>query len=158
MCQPHSGITRRRFTAGLAVTAALRAQNPTAKQPHWYERIRRLGQLNINEKDAATLDVDHWVRYWADLKMDGLIVSAGGILAFYPTKVPLHRKSKYLGTRDLFGEYARAVRKDNIRVIARLDPTYAFPELFEAHPDWFTRNRAGNPVKHREAKDITIST
>jgi hypothetical protein len=155
MDQPPSGITRRRFAAGLAVTAALREYSQAAnEQVHWYERIRRLGQLNINETDAANLDIDRWVRYWADLKMDGLIVSAGGIMAFYPTKVPLHRKSRYLGNRDVYGEYARAVRKANIRVIARLDPTYAFPELFEAHPDWFTRNRAGNPVKHREAKDL----
>jgi hypothetical protein len=144
MDQPPSGITRRRFAAGLAVTAALREYSQAAnEQVHWYERIRRLGQLNINEKDAANLDIDRWVRYWADLKMDGLIVSAGGIMAFYPTKVPLHRKSRYLGNRDVYGEYARAVRKANIRVIARLDPTYAFPELFEAHP-----------VKHREAKDL----
>jgi hypothetical protein len=102
------GITRRRFAAGLAVTAALREYSQAAnEQVHWYERIRRLGQLNINEKDAANLDVDRWVRYWADLKMDGLIVSAGGIMAFYPTKVPLHRKSRYLGDRDVYGEYAR---------------------------------------------------
>src|SRR5689334_12264849 len=101
MYSPRSAISRRRFAAGLAVTASLRGQSQSAhKQPHWYERIRRLGQLNINEKDAAGLDVDRWVRYWADLKVDGLIVSAGGIMAFYPTKVPLHRKSKYLGTRD----------------------------------------------------------
>src|SRR5262249_28025403 len=45
-------------------------------------------------------------------------------------------------------------RKANIRVIARLDPTYAFPELFEAHGDWFTRNSAGKPVKHREDAEL----
>lgn len=149
------GITRRDFAAGLAVVSALHGQaGAAAGQPHWYERIRRLGQININEKDGATLDVASWIRYWGEIKVDGLIVSAGGIMAFYPTRVPLHRKCKYLGTRDLFGEFGGAARKANIRVIARLDPTYAFPELFEAHPDWFTRDAAGKPVRHAEAREL----
>lgn len=157
-------ITRRSFSAGLAVASALRGQNaphrntagPSTKDathPHWYERIRRLGQLNINEKDAG-LDVDHWIRYWSSLKVDGLIVSAGGIMAFYPTEVPYHKKSRFMGTRDVYGEYAAATRKAGMRVIARLDPTHAFPDLFEAHPDWFQRDRAGKVVRHREAKEL----
>jgi hypothetical protein len=83
--------TRRSVSAGLVLA-----------QPFRYERIRRLGQININEKEAANLDA-----------------------------------------RALFGEFASAARKANIRVIARLDPNYAFPEPFEAHPDWFTRDRNG---------------
>src|SRR3977135_2743194 len=126
MALPRSGITRRHFAAGLAVTSAMRAQSAPDKHIPWLERSRRPGQLNINEKDAASLDTDKWIRYWADLKVDGLIVSAGGIMAFYPTRIPLHRKAKYMGNRDVFGEYSGASKKANIRVIARLDPTYAF--------------------------------
>ena len=84
------GITRRNFAAGLAVVSALRGQaGPADGPPHWYERIRRLGQININEKDGASLDVESWIRSWGELKVDGLIVSAGGIMAFYPTRVPI---------------------------------------------------------------------
>ena len=155
MNNSETAITRREFTAGLAVTAtALGQERAAPPQPLWYQRIRRLGQTNINEKDAATLDVDKWVRYWASLKVDGVIASAGGIMAFYPTTVPLHRKSRYLGSRDLFGEYSRAVKRAELRVIARLDPTLAFAEALEARPDWFARDPAGKPVRHAEAKEL----
>ena len=149
------GITRRTFAAGLGLTTALRAEEPQqAALSFWYERIRRLGQININEKDAATLNIQYWIDYWSSLKVDGLIVSAAGIIAFYPTAVPYHRRSPFLGNRDLYGDFSQATQKANIRVIARLDPTYAFPDALKAHPEWFFRDRSGQPVRHREAKEL----
>ncbi len=149
------GITRRNFTAGVAFATALPGiASPQPSQPFWYETIRRLGQININEKDAATLNIDYWIDYWSSLKVNGLIVSAGGIIAFYPTKIPYQHKSPFLGHRDLYGQFSSATRKANMRVVARLDPTYAFPDLFQAHPGWFMRDRNGNPVRHREAKEL----
>jgi hypothetical protein len=152
-----TNLTRRSLNAGLLVAgAAIGDHLEGAADAHffWYDRIRRLGQLNINEKDAETLDVDHWVRYWSSLKADGLVVSCAGIIAFYPTDVPYHHKARFLGNRDVYGDFSKATRAAKMRVIARLDPTYAFPELFEAHPDWITRNQAGEPVRHAEAKEL----
>jgi Hypothetical glycosyl hydrolase 6/Beta-galactosidase trimerisation domain len=152
-----SMITRRSFNNGLLLAGAAMGISEAAAEgtaPFWYDRIRRLGQININEKDAETLDIDKWVSYWSSLKVDGLVVSCAGIIAFYPTQVPYHHKAKFLGNRDVYGDFSKATRQAKIRVIARLDPTYAFPELFEAHPDWFTRNQAGEPVKHPEAKEL----
>src|SRR4051794_20735307 len=148
-------VTRRTFATSLSLAAALRPEEThKVDSPFWYERIRRLGQININEKDAATLNIEQWIDYWSSLKVDGLIVSAGGIIAFYPTAVQYHRRSPFLTDRDLYGDFSKATRKANIRVIARLDPTYAFTDALAAHPEWFLRNRSGQPVRHREAKEL----
>jgi hypothetical protein len=74
----------------------------------WQRRIRRVGQTNMTEHDPVVLDVEQWADYWDSLKVDAVMVSVTGILAFYPTKVPFHRKGKYLGDRDFFGDCAAA--------------------------------------------------
>ena len=58
----------------------------------WYNRMRRCAQHNLNEYDPRILDVDNWVKYWADLKLDALVLTAGGFIAMYPTKIPYHQK------------------------------------------------------------------
>src|SRR5512133_1560089 len=69
----------------------------------WYRRITRWGQTNITEIDPANYDISWWRNYWRTTKVQGIIVNAGGIVAYYPSKVPLHRPAQYLGGSDLFG-------------------------------------------------------
>ena len=63
-------MTRRDFHANLLLATSMLpgAPKPEQTRAYWYERIRRLGQTNLNEKDAATVDVEKWVRYWSSLK------------------------------------------------------------------------------------------
>ena len=116
----------------------------------WQRRIRRLGQTNMTEHDPVALDVEQWADYWASLKVDATMVSVTGILAFYQTKVPFHRKGKHLGSRDFFGDCCAAAKKRGIRVIARMSPDLNWEDAVQAHPDWFQRNAQGEPVRHGE--------
>jgi hypothetical protein len=117
----------------------------------WYAVMRRCGQINFNERDPLAMDVNAWADYWASLKVDAVLLNGGGIVAFYPTQVPFHHRSEFLGTRDLFGEMVAAVKRRNIRVVARMDCNYAYEEAFKAHPEWFERNRDGSPRRHNES-------
>src|SRR3989475_2695159 len=121
-----------------------------AEQP-WYATMRRCGQLNLNERDPQTLDVASWIDYWASLKLDALLLNGGGIVAFYPTQVPYHHRSEFLGSRDLFGELAAATKARGMRLVARMDCNYAYEDAVKAHPEWFERNRDGSPRPHGES-------
>jgi hypothetical protein len=116
----------------------------------WHQEIRRIGQLNFNERDPIELDVEAWADYWASLKVDAVLVSVTGILAFYPTQVPYHRRSKFLGDGDLFGACAAAAKKRGMRVIARLSPDLNWEDALQPHPEWFMRDAAGGFLPHSE--------
>ena len=62
------------------------------------------------------------------------MVSVTGILAFYQTKVPFHRKGKFLGDRDFFGECCAAAKKRGIHVIARMSPDLNWEDAVEGPP------------------------
>jgi hypothetical protein len=147
-----SSISRRSFitiSAGSVVVAASGLSFPAEKP--WYETMRRCGQINFNERDPLTFDVKAWAEYWASLKVNAVLLNGGGIVAFYPTQIPHHHRSEFLGTRDLFGEMVEAVKKRDLRVVARMDCNYAYEEALRARPEWFERNRDGTPRKHNES-------
>lgn len=102
-------------------------------------------QTNIAEIDPTRYDIDWWRGQWKRTHTQGIVANAGGIVAYYPTQVPLHRRAEFLGNRDLFGELLNAARQDGIVVFARMDSNGAGDEMYKAHPDWFTRNAAGRP-------------
>ena len=153
-----SGSLSRREFLGATATVTLstgnllrtvRAHDASPSTP-WYSVMRRCGQINVNERDPLTLDPDVWMDYWASLKVDAVLLNGGGILAFYPTRVPFHHRSQYLGSRDLFGEMVAAAKKRGLRVVARMDCNFAYAEALRAHPEWFERNADGSPRTHEE--------
>lgn len=134
----------------LFLLAGAAAANRIAGASHvpWYNTIRRCGQVNFNERDAELLDIGAWLEFWASLKVDTLFVNAGGIVAFYPTRIPYHHRCQFLGNRDLFGDFSKAAKKRGIRAMARLDPHWAYEDALKAHPQWFARTAEGEPVRH----------
>ena len=124
----------------------IEAETGTAQEP-WYRRVMRWGQTNIREIDAAPghYDVPWWVEHWKATHVQGVIVNAGGIVAYYPSAFPLHRRSPYLGERDVFGEVTQAARDNGIVVVARMDSSRANERFYFEHPDWFTVDAEGKP-------------
>ena len=137
--------------SGAALSRGMLATQAGTERIPWYQNMRRCGQVNFNERDPIELNIPDWLDYWTSLKINALLLNAGGILAFYPTRIPYHHKSQYLGDRDLFGDFAKAAKARGIRVVGRLDCNFAWEEAWKAHPEWFERNANGEPVRHDQS-------
>jgi len=135
---------------GVAIAAAIAvdapAQPDTAELP-WYRRAYRWGQTNITEKDPVRYDIAWWRRFWKRTEVQAVIINAGGIVAYYPSKYPLHHRAEYLNGRDLFGELTKAAHEDGLFVMARMDSNRTAEDFYRAHPDWFARDSKGDPYR-----------
>ncbi len=120
----------------------------------WYRRTYRWGQTNITEQDPAAYDIEWWRGYWRRTRVQGVIVNAGGIVAYYPSKYPAHHRAEQLGDRDLFGALAEAARKEGLVLVARMDSNRAHDVLYRQHPDWFAVDAQGKPYR---AADLYVT-
>jgi hypothetical protein len=159
-----TGHTRRAFLEQAArVTTALAAAGRAAAAsghsgvqggapdvPPWYRRALRWGQTNITEIDPQRYDIAWWRRYWRVTRVQGVILNAGGIVAYYPSKFPLHHRAEALGDRDLYGELARAAHEDGLFVFARMDSNRTHEAFYRAHRDWIAVDRLGRAYRAGE--------
>lgn len=116
----------------------------------WYRRTLRWGQTNITEIDPTRYDIAWWRAHWKRTQVQGVIINAGGIVAYYPSALPLHHRARFLGERDLFGELCRAAHDDGLVVFARMDSNSAHEDFYRAHRDWFAVDANGRPYRNRE--------
>src|SRR5277367_4029626 len=98
-------LTRRAF---VEVNLAAAAASPQTAAAPWYRRVTRWGQTNITERDPVRYDIPWWREYWKRTAIQGVIINAGGIVAYYPSKFPMQHRAQFLNGRDLFGELSEA--------------------------------------------------
>jgi len=152
-----STFTRRDLVRlGAMVAAATTVRGLASTQPRmadpadrgWPIRSHRWIQIAFTEDDPGNYDPEFWLRYFQEIRAQGACLSAGGAIAFYPTDVPFHHRSSYLGTHDSFGEMVRGCRRLGMAVIGRVDPHSINEEAFAAHPEWAARLADGSPMRH----------
>lgn len=144
--------------AALAGAASLGVRSAFAAQaPDWVWQPMRWVQINFTDDDPGRFDPDFWLGFMKRTSTHGTCLSAGGISAFYPTRVPFHRRSPFLGTSDPFGDMARASKAMGLRVLARVDPSVLRSDALEAHPDWVARSANGEPRRHPNDPTLYLS-
>ncbi|MCU0914567.1 MAG: beta-galactosidase trimerization domain-containing protein [Planctomycetes bacterium] len=135
-------------TAGAYAVLGTPTWAAASPEEPWFDRPMRWAQLVLVENDPGRFDPDFWLDYFQRVHADAACLSAGGIVAYYPTKVPLHHRSAWLGDSDPFGYLVRGCRKMGMAVIARTDPHATWNNVQEAHPDWIAVDANGKARRH----------
>ncbi|HXJ57316.1 MAG TPA: beta-galactosidase trimerization domain-containing protein [Verrucomicrobiae bacterium] len=139
---------------GLAAAAPEPMVLPT---PSWVDRPMRWAQLTLVEDDPGKFNPQFWLDYFKRTRADAVCLSAGGCVAYYPTRVPFHHRSAWLGERDVFGELLTGCRKLGLVVIARTDPHATYDDVQAAHPDWIAVDADGHPRRHWASPEMWVT-
>lgn len=126
-------------------------------KPSWTKGPLRWAQLAFVEDDPQNCDPDFWLDYFKKIHVEGALLSAGGVVAFYPTDIPLHHRSDYLGNTDLLGYMIDGCRKQNITVCVRTDPHAARQNVYDAHPEWIAVTADGQKRPHWANPDLWVT-
>jgi hypothetical protein len=129
----------------------------TAEQQSWFERPMRWAQLTLVENDPGRFDPDFWLGYFKKVHADGATLSAGGVVAYYPTDIPLHHRSNWLGDSDPFGYLVNGCRGMNMSVIARTDPHATWQNVYDTHPDWIAVTAEGEKRRHWANPELWVT-
>jgi len=119
-----------------------------ANDEPWFDRPMRWAQLTLVENDPGQYSPKFWLDYFKRVHADAACLSAGGCVAYYPTKVPFHYRCVWMGNSDPFGELLDGCRKLEMVVLARTDPHATHQDAYEAHPDWIAVDAEGRPRRH----------
>jgi len=151
-------LRRREFVQAAVLAAGSGGFAPVpAAEPSWPDKPMRWAQLAFVENDPGSYDPQFWLDYFRRIHADGVCLSAGGCVAFYPTQIPLHYRSKYLGDRDVFGEMVEGCRKLGMVVLARTDPHGIHHDAAEAHPEWVAVDAEGRKRRHWAHPDYWVT-
>lgn len=131
--------------------------NPQLRTPDWYRSATRWTQLTLAEDDPVKFDPAFWIDVFKRTRSNATCLSAGGYIAYYPSRVPLHYVSRYLGDTDPFGTLVEGARKLNMHVMARVDPHAIHQDAADAHPEWIAVDRDGNRRRHWAFPEVWVT-
>ncbi len=157
-------MKRRNFIQTTSIAGAYAMVGPSAfygdlqsDAPTWATKPLRWAQLAFVENDPGKCDPDFWLDYFKRIHVEGALLSAGGVVAFYPTEIPLHHRSDTLGNQDLLGYMIEGCKKLNITICVRTDPHAARQDVYNAHPDWIAVTADGQKRKHWANPDLWVT-
>ncbi len=133
------------------------AQLKPANQDLWWKRNNlRVIQTNLPAYEAATLNPDSLVKDLVDFSANTLLINAGGIMAFYPTKLDFQYTNPYMKP-DMLRDVVKKCHEKGIRVIVRFDFSRVHESIYKAHPDWCYISPKGERIINTDMYVVSIN-
>ncbi|MDJ1505938.1 alpha-amylase family protein [Xanthocytophaga agilis] len=123
--------------------------------PWWKANNLRVIQTNLPDYEAG-LNTDSLLSALTCFSANTLLINAGGIMAFYPTKLPFHYTNPYM-KENMLGDVITKCHRAGIRVIVRFDFSRAHESIYKAHPDWFYISSKGERMINNNMYVISIN-
>jgi hypothetical protein len=143
--------------AGPTLITKANANGFFAEPEPWFDKSMRWAQMAFVESDPGNYDPDFWLGYFKKAHIDGVLLSAGGIVAFYPTDIPLHHRSDWLKNTDPLGYLVKECRKMGMTVILRTDPHATRQDMYDAHPDYIAVTADGKKRRHWANPELWVT-
>jgi hypothetical protein len=142
------------FLIAIVLTNSVAAQPDSV--PWWKSNRLRVIQVNLPDYEAATLHPDSLVEDLVNYSANTVIINAGGIMAFYPTKLPFHYTNPYMKPNTL-GDVITKCHEKKIKVIVRFDFSRVHESIFKAHPDWCYLSPSGERIINTNMYAVAIN-
>ncbi len=156
-------FNQRSLVAFLGLFFTFLAGPALSQSPHWPDSVPwwkannlRVMQTNLPAYEAGTLDPDSLVADLVRFSANTLIINAGGIMAFYPTKLAYQYTNPYM-KENMLGDVIAKCHENDIRVIVRFDFSRAHESIFKKQPDWFYLSPSGERIVNDDMYVISIN-
>ncbi len=122
----------------------------------WQKNNFRMIQFNMEGRDAG-MDVDEFIEQCKEFHVNTIMVGAGGMVGFYPSKLEHQYVSPFLGDKDMLGDIIKKAHENNIKVIGRFDISKVHETVAERHPEWLFLSTEGKNVSMEQMVNCCIS-
>ncbi len=165
MITKHS-IPRRTFLKTTAVAGGMLAIGEFSplwagenmeKSPSWIDRPTALGAANAGRKRPRKIRSEFLAGLLPPHAVRCGLPKRGGCVAYYPTKIPFHHRSQWLGESDVFGDLVAGCRKLGMVVVARTDPHATYDDACQAHPEWIAVGADGKKRPHWASPEMWVT-
>jgi hypothetical protein len=114
---------------------------------YWWEEPLVVIQTNLQVADTPLLQPEKLMQQIKDeLRGDVVVFNAGGIYAWYPTKIPFHNINPFMNGRDVLREALESAHKEGLKFIARISIGIAEEWIYHWRPEWFVKDEEGKPI------------
>jgi len=132
------------------------AQNPAVRDLWWKRNNLRVIQMNLPSYEAATINADSIVADLITYSANTLLINAGGIMAFYPTKLDFHYTNPFM-KKNVLGDVVKKCHQNNIKVIVRFDFSRVHESIYKAHPEWCYISPKGERIINTDMYVVSIN-